>query len=334
MSGEMCQDNLKVLTSKYGICVIGYNKVGKSSLIFNYVHEKVEDNIDNEDVYPKRIYNDKLRQYESILLYDSNFGREDMFSGSQRRPIENATTLAFVYSVTDIDSFNAVEEYYNGVRLFLKSDQFPPFVIIGTKSDLVDERRVYSHDGQTLADKLGALAFHECSAMKNEHVQDCFQELVNHITSITEQQQASRRKSDALEISANLSRESSKSLFYVPTIDEANNDHYLDLDQNQNQDPEQIENENENKNENKNKSQDLDQKKRTTSKLDLNGFLKESHSVEPVANISLSLVKSKNKPTLEKKSSYSRQRSQSIRRSRYSDDDNDESSNSKCCSIV
>ena len=56
-----------------------------------------------------------------------------------------------------------------------------PFILVGTKKDLRDAPKdekttlVKAEDGRAMADKLGAIDYMECSAMKGEGVTEIFE---------------------------------------------------------------------------------------------------------------------------------------------------------------
>ena len=63
----------------------------------------------------------------------------------------------FVYSITSDLSFQKIRQLNNLM-------EFPVKVLVGTKSDLVDEREVRLEEGQSLAAEIGAEGFFETSA--------------------------------------------------------------------------------------------------------------------------------------------------------------------------
>ena len=62
-----------------------------------------------------------------------------------------------------------------------------PFILVGCKTDLKDDpnipQKVTSKDAQTVADKIGAKAFMECSAKSNVGIQEIFKQAVVVCTS-------------------------------------------------------------------------------------------------------------------------------------------------------
>lgn len=59
-------------------------------------------------------------------------------------------------------------------------------VLVGNKSDMPGSRReVSKEEGITLAREMGNVAFLECSAKKNENVEDVFRAMLDEIEKVT-----------------------------------------------------------------------------------------------------------------------------------------------------
>ena len=52
-----------------------------------------------------------------------------------------------------------------------------PFLVIGNKVDLEDQRKVSTLEAKKFCEQNGEMAFYECSAMNNYLVEDAFREL-------------------------------------------------------------------------------------------------------------------------------------------------------------
>jgi Ras-related protein Rab-5C len=86
----------------------------------------------------------------------------------------NAQVGVLVYSVTDPDSFEAIETWLET----LKKDADPSLIIflVGNKVDLSDERLVSTDAGETLGKRIGALCC-EVSAKTGYGIDDLFLEI-------------------------------------------------------------------------------------------------------------------------------------------------------------
>jgi len=85
-----------------------------------------------------------------------------------------------VYSVTDRDSFNAVEKWIGQVNN--KANPNCSIILVANKADVADsERTVSTEEGDQLAEKHG-LEFYEVSAMENTGISEAMNALARHMT--------------------------------------------------------------------------------------------------------------------------------------------------------
>ncbi|KAI9512973.1 ras-related protein [Russula earlei] len=84
-----------------------------------------------------------------------------------------------VFSVTERDSFGLIEGYHQQI-LRVKDTESVPIVLVGNKSDLEQERRVDTVEGQRIAAELGC-RFVETSAKFGINVTETFIGLVCEI---------------------------------------------------------------------------------------------------------------------------------------------------------
>jgi len=157
------------------VVVVGDGAVGKTCLLIQYTSKAfpqdyvptVFDNYSCIEMYNGKPIN--------LVLWDTA-GQEDY---DKLRPLSYPQTDVFVlcYSVVGRDSFINVEHKW--LEEVKKTNQHVPFVVVGTKRDLRDERKtdhdqVSTQEGEALCKKLGAMGFFECSALEGRGIPEIF----------------------------------------------------------------------------------------------------------------------------------------------------------------
>ncbi|EMG50514.1 RAP1 Ras-related protein Rap-1 [Candida maltosa Xu316] len=174
------KDSLQALARKFDVCVIGSDQVGKSALISQYVYSIfIESPEEVDPLYTKRLFTPyKSESYQDIIILESNYNK-DMYNESRELQIINANTLVFVYSVTDVNSFIDLEDYYSNIAM-VRSDGIPPIAVIGTKLDLEENSREVSYyDALDFSRRIGAVSCHECSSKMNIGVKEAFESITD-----------------------------------------------------------------------------------------------------------------------------------------------------------
>ncbi len=94
------------------------------------------------------------------------------------------------FSVVNRSSFVNCKEKWHSELVHHLGDSLPPFMLIGTKSDLRDDPKtledvkrkgetvVSEAEGKALAKQIGAVKYLECSAMANIGVKEVFDEVI------------------------------------------------------------------------------------------------------------------------------------------------------------
>ena len=77
----------------------------------------------------------------------------------------------FVYSVTSENSFNALNKIRMDVTR-IKENLKLPMVLVGNKSDLIEERSIKYETGVARAEEYGGVPFFETSAKDNKSISD------------------------------------------------------------------------------------------------------------------------------------------------------------------
>ncbi|CAI5758640.1 unnamed protein product [Candida verbasci] len=215
--------SVHVLTNNYDICVIGSEKVGKSSLIIRCVYGKFVENIDVNELYFKKVaLPDLSNKTFEISIFDSDFAK-DLHSASKRLHIVNTNSIVFVYSIDNLESFIILSDYYDVIKRIRGSD-VPPIAVIGTKSDYSSTNRsVDPQQGQRFADLINAVSFNECSALYDMSVKESFEKIVKTAVDIKLKLIKSKNKTNLLRDNSDalIPCESTNSLTYQPSIVEA-----------------------------------------------------------------------------------------------------------------
>ena len=160
---------------KLNFTLIGESKVGKTSLINQYVNNKFEEE------YFMTIGNDKLiKEIEinenkvRLEIWDT-IGQKDLRSANKIF-MKNTDIALIVYDITNRQSFLNLNEFYEELININKRDK----MIIGiaaNKSDLYENAKVNKEEGEEYAKKINALYF-ESTATDHENVVNIFEELI------------------------------------------------------------------------------------------------------------------------------------------------------------
>ena len=155
---------------KYKMIIFGAQGVGKTSLVQRFVSDKFEINYDTtlgHNVYEKLINLDKFTI--SLLIFD--FGGQEQFKSLRKKLSKSADTAFLVYDVTDKKSFDKLSEWRT--ELLDVADDIP-FILLGNKIDLVQERQITREEGENISKQFGAISFIETSAKTGEFVNNAF----------------------------------------------------------------------------------------------------------------------------------------------------------------
>lgn len=108
---------------------------------------------------------------DSVELYVVDTAGQKIFQPLGDKYWEHAGTVAVVFDVTNVESFEKVSDWCKAVRQSVGSNL--PGVLIGNKIDLENRRKVSSKEGKEMAKSLG-LKYFECSALKALNVETPF----------------------------------------------------------------------------------------------------------------------------------------------------------------
>ncbi|KAB0802337.1 hypothetical protein PPYR_04524 [Photinus pyralis] len=165
----------------FKIVIIGDRNVGKSSLLRRYAKGEFKDYNPNsfppivpEYMYESTVTNDKTSEVAVLIDTVADEDYDDL------RPITYnlAKVILVCYSVDDeLSFFHVVRKW---VPEITKHQSRIPFILVGTKSDLV--AKISTNEGKQLAEKLHAAAFLECSSKDGTGIKEVFTTALNIYT--------------------------------------------------------------------------------------------------------------------------------------------------------
>ena len=147
--------------------------VGKTSLVERFINNKFEENYISTlgyTVYEKQFtYQNSII---SLMIYD--IGGQEQFRDLRKKYADGANTAFIVYDITNLASFQRIEDWRHNLREFAGEI---PFVVIGNKADLEANRVVDAESAKKLSFELGAADFIETSAKTGAEVNSAFKKL-------------------------------------------------------------------------------------------------------------------------------------------------------------
>ncbi|MHA2006010.1 MAG: Rab family GTPase [Promethearchaeota archaeon] len=165
----------------FKITVLGEAAVGKTSLLNRFCEGQfLEDykptlgaNIIRKDVNLEEA-NTKIR----LIMWD--LAGQEKYSVIRSMYFQGCEGALLVYDITRYNTFDAIQsKWLRDFKKYLRKEGV--YVLIGNKSDLIEERVVPTEKGKILAEKINASHFIETSAKLGENIEEAFLLLVKQI---------------------------------------------------------------------------------------------------------------------------------------------------------
>ncbi|MFX1442213.1 MAG: GTP-binding protein [Promethearchaeota archaeon] len=157
----------------FKLIVLGSAAVGKTTLVNNFLQKKQSSDyrptlgisISSQQYYIQGFENELIK----FLIYD--IAGQEYFKLIRHKYYIGAKCVFLVYDITRRKTFEeAIDIWYKDARKELGN---VPFVLIGNKIDLEDQRQVSKEEGLKKSEELGCF-FIETSALNNINIQDTF----------------------------------------------------------------------------------------------------------------------------------------------------------------
>ncbi|KAI6235016.1 Ras-related protein Ral-a [Aphelenchoides besseyi] len=160
------------------VIMVGSGGVGKSALTLQFMYDEFVEEYEptKADSYRKRVVLDGEDCSVDIL---DTAGQED-YSAIRDNYYRSGEGFICVFSITDSESFDATNEFREQILRVKNSDTTLPFILVGNKSDLDNERAVSRAQAQQRADSWG-VPYIETSAKTRTNVDSVFYDLMRDI---------------------------------------------------------------------------------------------------------------------------------------------------------
>lgn len=158
--------------------MVGSGGVGKSALTIQFMYDEFVEDYEptKADSYKKKVILDNQEIQIDIL---DTAGQED-YAAIRDNYFRSGEGFLCVFSITEQESLNAALELREQI-LRVKNDDKIPFLLVGNKSDLSDERRDVSIEDATALATSWRVPYVETSAKTRHNVDAVFFELLREI---------------------------------------------------------------------------------------------------------------------------------------------------------
>lgn len=175
------EDSNKV---KYRICVLGDERSGKSAMCIRFVKDEFSleyVNTKTEEYYRKENWEYRGEKINVEILDTGSIVNED-FEKNLGQWNEWATGFILVYNITSRTSFELIPKLFTTL-IKVRQYRMTPVLLVGTKADLLEERKVTKEEGQNLAQRYRC-DFVETSARTRDGIQSAFSSMANAVVKV------------------------------------------------------------------------------------------------------------------------------------------------------
>ncbi len=188
---------------RFKFVILGDHEVGKTSIIRRFVEKRYT--TDYRATIGINILSHEFEFFGNkigVSLYD--LGAQKYFKRFRKIYYLGAQAAFIVFDLTNRESFENVKIWYEELRLFTSGEDIP-IVIVGNKTDLLEDRKVYYQEGAKLANNLSEnekikLSYIETSALNGSNVEDAFNLISYHYVMKSKEIEDERRSEILLNI--------------------------------------------------------------------------------------------------------------------------------------
>ena len=160
------------------VITLGDSGVGKTNFIFRFIDDKFSLNYFSTYGIDTKFKNVKLENGCEIKFKIFDTAGQERFKSISQNYIKKANGILLMYDISDKDSFNNIENWMETINE--NSGSKMSIVLIATKCDLKEDRKITKEEGEELAKKFG-LHFYETSSKNNINIKEAFYDIANQV---------------------------------------------------------------------------------------------------------------------------------------------------------
>jgi small GTP-binding protein len=207
---------------RFKFVIIGDHEVGKTSIIRRFVEKRYTS--DYRATIGINILSHEFKFFGNeigVTLWD--IGAQKYFRRFRKSYYLGTQAAFLVFDLTNRKSFEHVLDWYEELKLFTPGEDIP-IVIVGNKTDLVEERKIFYQEGAKLANKLSQsekvrISYIETSALNGSNVEDAFNLISYHYVMKSKEIEDDRRSEVLLDIISSIQKK--KIVFTLSFITES-----------------------------------------------------------------------------------------------------------------
>jgi small GTP-binding protein len=188
---------------RFKFVVLGDHEVGKTSIIRRFVEKRYT--TDYRATIGLNVLSHEFTFFGNqigVTLYD--IGAQKFFRRFRKVYYTGAQATFIVFDLTNRASFENIKNWYDELKLFTPGEDIP-IVIVGNKTDLAEERKVFYQEGAKIANTLSKsemikISYIETSALTGSNVEDAFNLISYHYVMKSKEIEEERRGDILLDI--------------------------------------------------------------------------------------------------------------------------------------
>ena len=158
------------------IVIVGDATVGKSAIVNQLVNQTFNSAYSMTQACDYKIKEIEIPESKTTVeLHLVDIAGQKIYNNIAIELIKDVTHAVLVYDMTNPDTFNSLQSWYEGIKDENHGKTIQG-LLIGNKADCESRIRVSSDDGQSFASEIG-FEFCELSAMRYEDVEAPFMEI-------------------------------------------------------------------------------------------------------------------------------------------------------------
>ncbi len=161
------------------LCILGDGAVGKTSIIMQHVDKRFEEEYKPTIGFDIALKTMKIHEKgidAELLIWD--IAGQAIFEKIREEYLQGTNGAIVMFDLTRPETLEHVKDWLRELVTFAGK---VPFILIGNKADLTDQRAVSEEEGKAVAEEAGALGYLETSAKTGDNVEDAFEDIIKAI---------------------------------------------------------------------------------------------------------------------------------------------------------